>query len=159
MRYHNAEKAKAAINSNFFKKLDHVNDVLLEVELVKAQIEHKEPIFVRLFILQYAKLRTMKLYYNFFTKFYDVKNFEELGMDTNWLYLALAEKELEDCIQLEMVAEWKQLRSKDGTDCFTAHSVGIFLRKCCDKHKEHKKWEPHVFKDEFRCSPMLCIRS
>ena len=47
----------------------------------------------------------LELYYNFFTKFCDVGKFEELEMDTNSLYLALAEKELEDCIRPEMKAE------------------------------------------------------
>ena len=39
-----------------FKELDHVNNAFYEVELVQAQMEHKEPIFVAFFILQYAKL-------------------------------------------------------------------------------------------------------
>ena len=30
-------------------------------------------------------------------------------MDTDSLYLALAEKELEDCIKAEMRAEWQRL--------------------------------------------------
>ena len=51
------EKTHAAINSKLFKKLDHVNNSLYEVELAKGEIEHKEPIIVGLFILQYAKLR------------------------------------------------------------------------------------------------------
>ena len=35
--------------------------------------------------------------------------FEELEMDTDSLYLALAEKEPEDGIQLEMKREWDRL--------------------------------------------------
>ena len=104
-----------------------MNNALYENELVKAQIQHKEPITVSFFIPQYGKRRTLELYYNFFTKFCDVNKFEELEMDTDSLYLSLAEKELEDCTRLEMKAKWKQLRSKDGTDCFTADAVGIFL--------------------------------
>ena len=72
------DKTHAAINSKLFKKLDHVNNSLYEVELDKAQIEHKEPIIVGFFILQYAKLRMLVLYYNFFTRFCDVNKFEEL---------------------------------------------------------------------------------
>ena len=97
-KYLTDEKTHAAINSKLFKKLDHVNNSLYEVELAKAPTEHKEPIIVGFFILQYAKLRMWELYYNFFTRFCDVNNFDELEMDTDSLYLALAEKELEDCI-------------------------------------------------------------
>ena len=86
------EKTHAAINSKLFKKVDHVNNSLYEVELAKAQIEHKDPIIVGFFILQYTKLRILELFYNFSSRFCDVNKFEELEMDTDSLYLALAEK-------------------------------------------------------------------
>ena len=131
-----------------FKKLDHVNNSLFEVELVKAQIEHKQPIIVGFFILHYAKLRMLELYYNFFTRFCDVNKFEELEMDTDSLYLALAEKKLEDCLTPEMSAEWPRLRSNDCVDSFTADAVANFVpRTCCVKHKQHDKREPGLFKE------------
>ena len=34
----------------------------------------------------------LELYYNFFDKFYDVNKLEELEMETDLLYLALAEE-------------------------------------------------------------------
>ena len=109
-KYLTDEKTHAATNSKVFKKLDHVNNSLYEVELAKAHIEHKEPIIVGFFILQYAKLRMWELLYNFFTRFSDVNKFEELEMDTDSVYPALAaEKELEDCIRSEMRAEWQRL--------------------------------------------------
>ena len=43
-KYLSDEKTHAAINSKLFKKLDHFNNALQDVELAKAQIEHKEPI-------------------------------------------------------------------------------------------------------------------
>ena len=87
------EKTHGAINTKFFKRLDHINDQLWEVELAKAEIEHREPIIVGFFVLQYAKLRMLELYYNFFERFCDVNKFEELEMDIDSLYLALSEKE------------------------------------------------------------------
>ena len=50
------QKTHAAINSKLFQRLDHMNNSLYEVELAKAQIEHKEPIIVGFFILQYAEI-------------------------------------------------------------------------------------------------------
>ena len=88
---------------------DHVNNSLFKVKLAKAQIEKKEPIIVGFFILRDAKIRMLELYYNFFTKFCDVNKFEELEMDTDSLYIARAEKELEDCIRPEMRVEWQRL--------------------------------------------------
>ena len=81
-------------------------------------------------------------------------------MDTDSLYLALAEKELEDCIRPEMRAEWQKLRSNDCVDKFTADAVSNFFpRTCCVKHKQHDKREPGLFKEEFRCTAMLCLCS
>ena len=71
-KYLSDEKTHAALNSKLFKWLDHFNNSLYEVEIAKAEIEHKEPIIVGFFILQYAKLRMLELYYNLFTRFPDV---------------------------------------------------------------------------------------
>ena len=90
-KYLTDAKTHAAINSKLFKKLDHVNKSLYKFELAKAQIEHKEPIIVGFFILQYANLRLLELNYNFFTGFCDVNKFEELEVETDSLYLVLAE--------------------------------------------------------------------
>ena len=60
-KYLSDEQTHAATNSKLFKKLAHVNNSLYEVELAKAQIEHKEPIIVGFFILQYAKLQILEL--------------------------------------------------------------------------------------------------
>ena len=146
--------------SKLFEKLNHVNIALYEIELTKAEIEHKKPIIVGYFILQNAKLSLLKLYYNFFTKYCDVKNFEELKMDTDSLYNAVAEKELEGCIRPEMKAKWDCLRLKDCTDSLVADAVAnFFLRKCSDKHKKQDKREPGLFNEEFRCTEMLILCS
>ena len=89
-KYLNDEKTHKAINEPLFKRLNTVEKDLYEVELLKSTIEHREPIIVGFFILQYAKLRMLELYYNFCDKFCDVNKFEELEMDTDSLYLALA---------------------------------------------------------------------
>ena len=81
-------------------------------------------------------------------------------MDTDSLYHALAEKELEDRIRPEMRAEWQMLRSNDSVDKFTADAVAKFFpRTCCVKHKQHDKREPGLFKEEFRCTQMVCLCS
>ena len=102
----------------------------------------------------------LELCYNFFTRFCVVNKFEELEMDTDSLYLALVEKEQEDCIRPEMRAEWQRLRSNDCADNFTADALGNFFpRRCCVKHKQHDKREPGLFKEEFRCKELLCLCS
>ena len=62
----------------------------------------------------------LELYYNFFDEFCDVNKFEELEMDTDSLYLDLAEEDLDDCILPSKRAEWTERRSKDCRDDFRA---------------------------------------
>ena len=64
-KYLSDEKTHGAINTKLFKQLDHINYQLFEVELATADIEHRDPIIVGFFILQYAKLRMLELYYKF----------------------------------------------------------------------------------------------
>ena len=67
-KYLSGDKTLGAISTELFKRLDHINDHLYEVELAKTEIEHMEPIIVGFFILQYVKLRLLELYYNFFLR-------------------------------------------------------------------------------------------
>ena len=159
-KYLSDQKSHSAIDGKFFKRPNHITDLLYEVELVKSEIEHREPMTVGFFILQFAKLRMLELYYNFFKKFSDTDTYEELEMDTDSLYLALSEQNLEDVILPEKRAEWDQLRSKDCTDDFTANATDLFFpRTCCNVHKKHDKREPGLFKEECRCAEMLCLCS
>ena len=159
-KYLNDEKTHAAINSKLLKKLDHVINSLNVVELARAQIGHKDPNIVVFFIPQYAKLRMLELFYNFFTRFCDVNKFAELQMDTDSMYPALAEKELEDCIRPEMRTEWQRLRSNECVDKFTADAVANFFTPTYRvKHKQHDERELGLFKEEFRCTEMLCLCS
>ena len=153
------QKTLSAINK-IHKRLNPITDQLFEVELVKSEIEHREPIIVGFFILQYAKLRMLELYYNFFKSVCDTDKYEELEMDTDSLYLALSEENLEDVIVPEKWAEWDQFRSEDCTDNFTANATGNFFpRTCCNAHKKHDKRERSLFNEELRCAEMLCLCS
>ena len=48
------DKTHCAINSRMFKRLNHFTNTLYEFELVKPEIEHKEPLIVGFFFPQYA---------------------------------------------------------------------------------------------------------
>ena len=67
-RYMNDDKTHAAINNEKFQRLGYINDQLYDKELAKCEIQHIEPLNVGFFILQYAKLRMLELYDNFFPK-------------------------------------------------------------------------------------------
>ena len=65
----NDEKTHAANNSKRIKKLNHVDNTLYEVELAKAEIEHKEPILVVFSITQNGGLRSLGPIITFSLKF------------------------------------------------------------------------------------------
>ena len=72
----------------------------------------------------------LELYYNFFDKFCDVNKFEELEMDTDFLYLAQVEEDLDECIFPSKRAEWTEKQSKDCRDDFRAvakHNFSLVL--------------------------------
>ena len=84
-KYLTDEKTHSAINSKMFKWLNHITDQLYEVELVKSETEQRTN-HCGVLILQYAKLRLLKLYYNSFKKFCDIDKYEEPKMDTDSFY-------------------------------------------------------------------------
>ena len=81
-------------------------------------------------------------------------------MDTDSLYLALAEEELYDCIRPDKKREWIDLGSSECSDDFIANATtSFFPRTCCTKHMKHDKRESGLFEEEFRCTKMLCLCS
>ena len=59
-----------------------------------------------------------------------------------------------------MRAEWQNVRSNECVDNFTADAPAIFFpRTCCVKHKQHGRREAGLYKEEFRCTEMLCLCS
>ena len=111
-KYLSVEKTQAASNNKVFQKLDHVKNSLNEVQLAKAKIEHKEPIIVGFHNVQNAQVRNLELFFKIFTKFCVVIKLQELEMDKYSLYIAPAERELEDCVQLGGKTDWKRMLSK-----------------------------------------------
>ena len=59
--YLSDEKTHKPNNNRLFKRLNNVSTDTYEVELAKSTVEHREPIIVGFFILQYAKLRMLEL--------------------------------------------------------------------------------------------------
>ena len=102
----------------------------------------------------------LEFYYSFIRNFSDIDKYEELEMDTDSLYLAVSEENLEDVILPEKRADWDKLHSKDWTDNFTANATdNVFPRTCCNTHRKHDKREPGLLKEDIRCAEVLCLGS
>ena len=75
----------------------------------------------------------LELYYTFFQEYRDQYNFEDLEMDTDSLYLALAENNTPDCLKQDMVEEWAFIRRGYCTNEFETDSseTSTQPRNCC----------------------------
>ena len=59
-------------------------------------------------------------------------------MDTDSLYLALAEEILYNCIQPNAKIIWEKIRESDCRHFFKGDAnSNFFSRKCCSIHKKH----------------------
>ena len=112
---------------NCFKKFRPSVPTIVRMELARTEIEHKDPVDVRFFILQCAKLGMVELYQHFCDETCDIKNFEELEMDENSLYFAVAEGERTICLWPEMEAKWGKLRTNDCDNDWAADRLGNFF--------------------------------
>ena len=79
-------------------------------------------------------------------------------MDTDSIYMALAEENLYDSIQPVKKGFWEKMRENDCRDTFKADANSKFFpRTCCSNHKKHHKWEPGLFKEAFKTTEMLFL--
>ena len=95
-----------------FKQTSYINDQLYEVDLVKSEIENKEPMLFGLFILQYAILRMLELYYNFLHNYCDVTKLKSRRWKQTrsiYYYSSTIFKVVSDqqWIKLELFAMWR----------------------------------------------------
>ena len=157
-KYLNDKKTHAANNVKLFKKINLVNNALYEVELAKAEIEHKEPILVEFFIPHYAKPQMLEFYYNFSTKFV-IKTSSKIWRWTQVLCILLLPRKKG---KIATDQKWQQ----SGSACHRRIlSIVLLLMqsqtsspcRCCDMHRKHDKREPGFFKVEFRFKVMFYV--
>ena len=146
------DQACMQANSNRFKRMTQLDENFdfFEIEKQKRSITLDTPCQIAHFILQLAKLRMLEFYYDCLDYFLDRKDFVLAQCDTDSLYLAISGDNLEDVVKPERKAEFQNniynLCSEVHSE---ANSTNRFLpRKCCQKHQEHDRREPGLFKIE-----------
>ena len=79
------------VNEGNFKSLKVLPSSIYEVEMVKSEVNHTELKIVGFFILQYATLTKLQLFYNFFQLFCEFQKYEliEIGTDSSFKWLSL----------------------------------------------------------------------
>lgn len=90
-------------NSNI--SMQELNGELYEVEKTKRKRKHDTPIQVGIPVYSYAKLLLIN-FWEFLNKYLIKQKYELMYCDTDSLYLAISENEIEDCVIPELKNSW-----------------------------------------------------
>ena len=159
VRYVKSKKeACDAVNQPTFRKITELDDELYEIESAKKKILLNLPIYLGYYILQYAKLRMLEFYYDFFDEYVDRSDFDYIEMDTDSAYAGISAKTLEEIIKPSKKAEFHdQLYNHCYDEYYSSNQW--FPRECCERHKLFDKRTPGVFKLEAEGDEMVALSS
>jgi hypothetical protein len=120
------------------------------------------PVQIGYYILQLAKLHTLRFYYDFIDKFVERSLFEYCEMDTDSAYMALGDPDFLSVVRPEMRARYLhglqgycQLGMEIEADC----KNHWFPRTCCQTHAKFDKRTPGLFKIEYEGYAMIGLCS
>ena len=96
------------IMDEHFYSLTELPNGYYEVEKTKKKIILDLPIHLGVFILNYAKLRMLEFYYDFFYYYLPRDDVETVEMDTDSNYLGITAENVEDLIKLELKEQFER---------------------------------------------------
>ena len=105
--YVNETEIEAEIMDNHFYDMTELPNGYYEVEKMKQKINLDLPIHLGVFILNYAKLRMLKLYYSFLDYYLPREDFGMVEMDTHSNYLGISAENVEDLIKPKLREEFE----------------------------------------------------
>ena len=108
------------MNEHFYSLTELPNDYY-EVEKIEKKINLDLPVHLGVFILNYAKLRMLELYYDILDYYLHREDFEVLEMDTDSNYLGISAENLEDLIKPKLLEEFERNKHNLFT-CSSPHS-------------------------------------
>jgi len=155
-------EAVKVINNERFKKLSLIlpEENIFECELRRQKISVDLPIQLALTILQYSKLRILKLYYNYIDYFISRKNYQLLEMDTDALYLSISGPNMDSVIKPHRKAEYNAITYNNCNDCdIEGDDKNYMPRLCCEKHKKIDTLVLGLFKEEWKGNEMIALNS
>ena len=146
------KNASKKINNKRFCKMDTISaqDELYEIESLKSQIKFNMPVQLGFFVLNWAKVRILQFYYLFLKKFLKDGSFKPVLMDTDSVYICLAD-EFEKCIKPSKMAEYQaQLHNFCTEDEVEIAENQFFFRRCCPHHERYDERQCGRFHTEYR---------
>ena len=147
-------EAKLKVNNRRFSSMCTLSetDQIYEFTLYKQKVLLNVPIVLGFFVLQYAKLMLLQMYYDFFIKFCKNKSFELVHCDTDSIYICHCGDRLVDIIKPEMLAEFNKVvydSCNDDIDINPGQNNYFLTRDCCQKHRSYDQYESGMWKQEY----------
>ena len=121
VKYCTEKAASLMVNDRRFQQLDVVVDDAYEIAMNKKTVTNALPVHVGFFVLQYAKMRMLQLYYDFINRYLERPLFQYCEMDS--AYLALAGESIDDLVTPELREHYFRHRSE------------WLPSECCDEHQ------------------------
>ena len=157
------DQAKLIANKKEYRSMSMLTEDLYEIEMDKNRYIQDLPIVIGFMVLQYAKMRMLEFHYDFLMTYFDPAGIQQVQMDTDSSYFALAAKSLEDLFKnKEMEQKYRKAvygSCKDKNYVPNADN-GFLTRSCHDECKQIDNLTPGFFKLEcdFTCIVALCSK-
>ena len=141
---------------------------MYEVESLKKTITNDQSLQIGLFVYLNAKLHLFQFYYEFMKKFLDPKKYCLIETDTDSIYCALAEKNIDLCVKPEFKKEYfiQKLEWMPTTVC-NLHKEDFIAAKmwntewrpspCCQEQLKYLKRQPGLFKTEHESEKIVAL--
>ena len=102
VKYCTEKAASLMVNDRRFRQLDVVVGDAYEIVMNKKTVTYALPVHVGFFVLQYAKMRMLQIYYDLINRYLERPLFQYCEMDTDSAYLALAVESVDNLVTPEL---------------------------------------------------------
>ena len=161
VNYCSEKAASLMVNDRRFRQLNVVVDDAYAIEMNKKTVTYTLPVHMRFFVLQYAKMRMLQLYYDFINRYLERPLFQYCEMDTDSAYLALVAESVDALVTPELREHYfrhhsERLPSECCDDhlneyvrCRLANRPWVGDEACCKARRAYDKRTPGLFKVEW----------
>jgi len=151
-------ETQKAVNESRFHHMVEVNDEYYEVFTNKTRIAMNTAICIGFQVYNLAKLELLKCYYDFLDRFIDRSSFELICGDTDSLYFALSESNIDDAVKPALKDYFKRVRGTllPAERCLT-HPDLVEPLPCCTAYHRHQMRQPGLWKIEAEADGIISL--
>ena len=171
-RYMSPEKARRIALHWTVQDVQDITDNTYEVTSLPTVVTYDLPIQIGFMVYQYAKLKMLRFYYDFLTKYINRRDFQLCEMDTDSLYFALSSTNFDELIIPDKREAYYSERHLwlPSESCDDPHHRSQYVKAmtfnlpwfplpCCIERQKFDKRTPGLFKIEWEGDEMTSLNS